>query len=411
MGARDTCCSIASPRIALSPELEGTESMPKHLVLILGAGAAGTAAAQVLKASDAVSVELVTRTGELPYNRTLVNKGVAVGILTAEQATVPAHGAVGDTAELVDPASRTVHFASGNIARCDALVVATGSTPKNLASVVPGAAEATAAGRLTTLHSLDDAVRVRSVLARQDAPSRIVIFGAGLVAAETASLLRERGRHITLVARSTEPGATAFGPEIAARLAAAHQEHLATAFGRTATAIEVDSAGLTIALDDGSRIHADLAIVAHGSTPAAPAPWFAGVAVDEHLRTRYPRVYGAGGSAIHTDAMLGTWRIDHWADAVAQGEHAARVLLHDLGFGADPGPYLPRSPYTALIHGRTVAGVGMTGGYGSARVVAPDPLVVVHKEDDDSIGAVGIDATASVFEWIPRLHSGARVPG
>lgn len=102
---------------------------------------------------------------------------------------------------------------------------------------------------------------------------------------------------------------------------------------------------------------------------------------------------------------LGTWRIDHWAEAVAQGAHAPRLLLHDLGFGADPGPYLPRSPYTPLIHGRTVAGVGMTGGYGCTRVVSPEPLVVVHKRDASAIGAAGIDSTGSVFEWIRRLYA------
>lgn len=61
---------------------------------IIGAGAAGTSAAKTLHTSGAdVEVELFTRTGEQPYNRMLVNKGVAIGLLEPEQAVLPATGA------------------------------------------------------------------------------------------------------------------------------------------------------------------------------------------------------------------------------------------------------------------------------------------------------------------------------
>ena len=385
--------------------------MPKPRVVILGAGAAGAAAARVLQATDAATVELVARTGEAPYNRTLVNKGVAVGLLTSAQATMPGVHALEDTAERVDPETRTAHLASGATVSFDALIIATGSAPRLLDGDIPGARDATEAGLLSALHSLDDAVRIRDLLARRRGPARIVIFGAGLVAAETASLLRAKGHHITLVARSTRPGATAFGHDIAARLEESHRQHLAAEFGRTPAFIEVDAAELRITLDDGARVHADLAIVAHGTEATGPAPWGSGARVDERLRTPYPRVYAAGGSAIHSDGPLGSWRIDHWADAVAQGEHAARILLHDFGHGADPGPYLPRSPYTALIHGTTIAAVGMTAAPASARLVTAEPLVVAHESDGVVVGAAGIDAAPAVFEWIPRLHAAMQVSG
>ena len=59
-------------------------------IAIIGAGAAGAAAAKSLQvAIPEVQVELLTRTGEQPFNRTLVNKGVAIGLLTPEQCQVP----------------------------------------------------------------------------------------------------------------------------------------------------------------------------------------------------------------------------------------------------------------------------------------------------------------------------------
>ena len=385
--------------------------MPKPRVVILGAGAAGAAAARVLQATDAVSVELIARTGEAPYNRTLVNKGVAVGLLTSAQATMPGVHALTDTAERVDPEARTAHLASGDSLSFDALIVATGSAPRRLDGDIPGVRGATEAGLLSPLHSLDDAVRIRNLLARRPGPARIVILGAGLLAAETASLLRAKGHYITLVARSTRPGATAFGHDIAARLEESHRQHLTTAFGRTPAFIEVDGAELSITLDDGARLQADLAIVAHGTEATGPAPWRSGARVDERLRTPSPRVYAAGGSAIHSDDLLGTWRIDHWADAAAQGQHAARTLLHDLRLATDPGPYLPRSPYTALIHGTTVAAVGITGPHASARIVTAEPLAVAYENDGVVVGAAGIDASPAVFQWIPRLHTAMQVSG
>ncbi|MFT4231002.1 MAG: NAD(P)/FAD-dependent oxidoreductase [Microbacterium sp.] len=372
--------------------------MTAHVV-ILGAGAAGTAAARVLSAADDIDVTLVGRTAETPYNRTLVNKGVAVGLLQPEQAALPGVVARADTAERIDPAARSVALASGATLPYDALVIATGSTARGVDESVDGSASAVAAGRLTSLHSLDDAVRVRDLLA--GAPARVAVFGAGLVAAETASLLHERGHRVTMIARSEAPGASAFGVEVAARVADRHREAIAVRFGRVATSFALEGDALVIALDDGTTLRADLAIVAHGTEPAAPAPFRDGVAVDARLRAGIPSVYAAGGVAVHDDGSA-PWRIDHWADAAAQGEHAARTLLHDLGVGADPGRYLPRSLHTVTVHGVVVAAAGRAQGAGS--VVSTDPLVVLHDVGGVAHGVAGVDAVAEVFAWTNRLH-------
>lgn len=61
-------------------------------IAIIGAGAAGTAAARTLHASG-VDVDLYARNGEVPFNRTLVNKGIAIGLLEPAQAALPDTGA------------------------------------------------------------------------------------------------------------------------------------------------------------------------------------------------------------------------------------------------------------------------------------------------------------------------------
>lgn len=113
----------------------------------------------------------------------------------------------------------------------------------------------------------------------------------------------------------------------------------------------------------------------------------------------------AGGVAIHHDQFLGTWRIDHWADAGAQGEHAARTLLHALELAADPGPYLPRSPYLTAVYGKAITAVGLTGAHAPGRAVSPHPLVVVHEHRGVPVGAAGVDTAPAVLQWVPQLHA------
>src|SRR5690625_1346822 len=125
---------------------------------ILGAGAAGVSAAKTLRAAaPEVQIDLLTRTGERPFNRTLVNKGVAIGLLTPDQTALPETGAalVSDTVRGIDPRARQVPIASGESRTYDALIIATGSRPRTLGEDVLGRNDALATGRLTTLHSLD----------------------------------------------------------------------------------------------------------------------------------------------------------------------------------------------------------------------------------------------------------------
>lgn len=150
-----------------------------------------------------------------------------MGLLTPEQAALPGVDALLDTAIRIDGRERRVYLASGAAVGYDALLVATESVPRGL--TVPGANDAAAAGRLTLLHSVEDAIRVRDALIAVGRPGRIVISGAGLVAGETATLLRGSGHHVTLLARSPLPGVAVFGQELAGRLADAHRARLATA--------------------------------------------------------------------------------------------------------------------------------------------------------------------------------------
>ena len=83
---------------------------------IIGVAQEGISAAKTLQAAGAdIDVDLFTRSGEQPYNRTLVNKGAAIGLLEPDQIALPATGVetIADTVRGIDPRSRDVHLDSG----------------------------------------------------------------------------------------------------------------------------------------------------------------------------------------------------------------------------------------------------------------------------------------------------------
>ena len=377
-------------------------------IVILGAGAAGVAAARALAARDDVAVTLVGRTGETPYIRMHV-KGVAFGPTPPEliKAPLPSVEYVADSAVEVDADARRVRLESGAVLDFDALVVATGSTPRALDETIRVTADA--AARITPLHSLEDAERIRGALHSRPGRAHVAVYGGGLTAAETASMLHADGHGVTLVSRSELPGVSAFGPAIAAQIVEDHARRIVTYRGRTIDAVETGhDERPVITLDSGVQVAADLLVVALGTTPHSPAPWTGAIDVDDRQRTDLPGVYAAGGVAVHHDELLGAWRIDHWDDSAAQGGHAAAAIVHDLGLGDDPGPYLPRSAHIAMVHGRAISGIGHTGAAGTLQ--DGDELVVLHEVDGVVVGASGIDAVPTVYQWASRLHQHAHAP-
>ncbi|WP_028280228.1 FAD-dependent oxidoreductase [Arthrobacter sp. H5] len=336
-------------------------SLNQQGIIIVGAGAAGLSAAVTVRA-EGYDGPLGVVNGEQhrPYNRTLVNKALLSGLITPEQITQPAahalevdlmHGVVVSA----DTSRRTVTLSGGRQLTYGALLAASGSAPR-LSPLVPAASE-----RVLQLHTIDDAVRLRDQLGDEADKRTITVVGAGFVGAETASFLADRGARVHLASRPTVPMSSTLGLQIAQRVAEFHHAHVDTHFGQDVLSVEEGSASVVTTLSGGHVLESDLVVVALGTVP--DSAWLTGdtggIAVDPHLRAvQHPHVYAAGSIAFHSTDSGHQYRIDHWDDAITQGTHAAKALLHDLDGAPDPGPYKPVTGFTLSLYQQVIAAYG-----------------------------------------------------
>ncbi|ROR65843.1 FAD-dependent oxidoreductase [Agrococcus jenensis] len=338
----------------------------EHEVVIVGAGAAGHSCARTLRSEGfAGRIRLVNGEGGPAINRTLVDTGVLPGLLTGAQIALPPVAdveVVDARAVRIDASTRAVVLDDGVELQADALVLASGSVPRRLddAIAIDGAV------RQHALHSAADAEQLRSAVPDL-AGASIVVLGAGFIGAEVASHYVGAGARVTLIGRSRLPLREAIGADISARLAALHAERVDARLGARVVAIR--AAGIpgrddavVVQLDDGSEIPGDALVVAVGSEPDAAWAGFDGsIAVDDRFRVpAMPGVYAAG-SVSAPELPLGRVRVDHWDAATAQGAHAARALLHDLGLGDDPGAWAPTTGFSLMAYGAVIGARGVRG--------------------------------------------------
>src|SRR5699024_5414900 len=257
----------------------------KH-VLVLGAGAAGSSAAQVLAQHEDIATTAIAATKTAPYNRTLVNKAVATGLIDAKQAHLPLlpTTTTRDSAAVIYPKQQHVELRSGTQLGYDAVIGAPGSPPRPLPAGIagPGTLES---GLLTHLHSLDDALRVRAVI-EQTPAARVLSYGAGVIGAEAAGIHNHAGVGDSHAAPDKTAAAAVVASQSAEQLARAHHDAVDTHFGHALTALERTDRGLYAVFDDGRDLTAALVITALGTLPLSPAPWSGPIHVDSRLRSR-----------------------------------------------------------------------------------------------------------------------------
>jgi apoptosis-inducing factor 3 len=301
-------------------------------IVIVGAGAAGTAAAFTLRQEGFTGrLTLIDEDPASPYDRPTLSKDYLAG--TAGEEWLPLRPqeeltrqdirlVLGVPVLRLDPVERSVRVADGRAFQYDVLLLATGAEPVRLD--LPGSA----APRVETLRSLAD---TRRLIAAAAGARTAVVLGAGFLGLEVAASLRNRGLQVHVVAPDPRPLERVLGRELGLRLQRLHEEH-GVAFHLGHVAVEIGEK--TVRLDDSSEIEADLVLMAVGVRPRTGLAARAGlvlargIQVDEFLETSVRGIFAAGDVARWPDPLTGRpIGVEHWAFAMRQGQAAARNML------------------------------------------------------------------------------------
>jgi len=315
------------------------ESMSGSKFAMVGGGmVAGYAAKQF--------VEMGLRPGDLtvfsadtsiPYERPPLSKSFLSGKDTEESIRINpedfyhGHGIeirLNTRVARVDPSRKILKLQSGEEFEFEKLILATGCRARTL--TIPGADLA----GVHYLRTLDDSKGIRDHAA---GAKRAVVIGSGFIGMEVSSVLAQKGIETTMVMREDRVWKQFFAPEMSAFFEGYFAER-GVKFRKGAAIRQLRGQGNveSVELGDGTAISCEMVVAGIGAEPVTELldgsglELNNGVVTNEFLETSAPGILAAGDIANYPDVLFGKRRrVEHWDNAVSQGQHCAKALMGD----------------------------------------------------------------------------------
>ena len=310
-------------------------NMDEYRTIILGGGmvagyAAKESAERGLKPGE---LGIVSADNAIPYERPPLSKSFLAGkdneqsVLINPESFYREHGIgihLDVQIERVDLAGKRLSARGGQEFRFGKLVLATGARVRTLD--VPGADHE----NVLYLRSMSDSVRLRDAL---KGAKNVAVIGSGFIGMEVASQSAQQGRDTTMIFPEDRVWKRFFTPEMS-RFFQKYYEDRGVHF---ATGAKVEAIGKgSISLSTGKKLDADLVVAGIGVAPVTGLAQAAGIKVEngivvnKFLETGTADVYAAGDVANYQDVLFGKRRrVEHWDNAVKQGQYLARRLSGD----------------------------------------------------------------------------------
>jgi NADPH-dependent 2,4-dienoyl-CoA reductase/sulfur reductase-like enzyme len=301
-------------------------------ILVIGAGPAGTFAAMAARKQDpAAAVTLLTPEHCEPYEKPPLSKAVLLGDVLPGDAPIAGPGGVAGhdvvlqtraQCTAIDRADRTVALGDGRRLHYDALVIATGSTPRQIPQLPLG---------MPRVHYLRSEADARALQADLRHGRDLLVVGGGLIGLEVAASAARLGVKATVLEVAPRILARVCDEQTGAVIHAAHARHgVDIRVGTTLMAAAPQTDGRIAAVTGaGDRVIADLVVIGTGSKPddalaaAAGLATNDGILVDAQCRTSDPAIFAAG-DAVRFPGPDGLVRLENWRHAQDQGAIAGR---------------------------------------------------------------------------------------
>ncbi len=279
--------------------------MSKQKLVVIGNGMApGRALERLFEAApDAYEVTIFNAEPRVNYDRIMLSP-VLSGEKSFEQIVIHGdgwyvkHGVTlykGASITAIDRAAKTVTSARGISVPYDKLMIATGSLP--IIIPVPGHRLA----GVLTYRDLDD---VQAMLIAARAKGNAVVIGGGLLGLEAAAGLKEQGMDVTVVHLAPTLMERQLDPTAGHLLQKAVEQRGIRVITKANTkAILGEKQVEAVLLEDGTRLPADIVIMAVGIKPNAGLAKDAGldvgrgIKVDAAMRTSDPDIFAVGECA------------------------------------------------------------------------------------------------------------------
>jgi 3-phenylpropionate/trans-cinnamate dioxygenase ferredoxin reductase subunit len=226
----------------------------------------------------------------------------------------------------VDPGTRTVEVDGRAPVLADAVLFATGGSPRTLPGPGPRPE------LIHYLRTIDDAQRLQQSLTPG---RRVAMIGAGFIGLEIAATARDLGVDVTLLEAAEVPLAGVVGEQLGTVCARLHRGNgVDIRTGTTIRGLRTTHAGVVIDLADAGSLEANAVVVGIGIIPNVAVAEASGLRVDDGIvvdaqgRTSMSNVYAAGDVARRYSPRAGRHvRVEHFDNANKQGAAVANTML------------------------------------------------------------------------------------
>ncbi len=307
--------------------------------VILGGGlTAGYAAQEFVECGiNRNELCIVSAENELPYERPPLSKGFLAGekttsdILINDPSFYEKHGIEVklNTAVTDVDFNQKQLYADGDTITYEKLLIATGARPRTFD--LPEAN----LRNIYYLRKVDDARHIRE---KAQQAQNAVVIGGSFIGMEATAVLQSAGVDTTMVFPEKRVWESFFTPVMSAYFENYYREHGVTIFPLQEVNSFVDEGDeIRVITKTGQVFTTDMVVAGIGVIPNSDIFAASGLQMSDgyiqtnrFLETNIPDVYAAGDVIRYRDVIYERpLHLEHWDNAVQQGQHVARVMMGD----------------------------------------------------------------------------------